>query len=74
MKKEVIEKMAALVTAALGFVAALAWNDAIKEIFKKFFGNADTIGAMLVYSAAKSQKSGYFKFDFKREEKSTEYC
>ncbi|MCF7872026.1 DUF5654 family protein [Candidatus Woesearchaeota archaeon] len=33
MKKEVIEKIAALVTAAFGLVAALAWNDAIKALF-----------------------------------------
>jgi hypothetical protein len=33
MKKEVIEKLAALVTAAFGLVAALAWNDAIKALF-----------------------------------------
>lgn len=33
MKSEVIEKMAALVTAAFGLVAALAWNDAIKALF-----------------------------------------
>lgn len=50
MKKEVIEKIAALVTAALGLAAALAWNDTIKEIFQKFFGNSGTITAMLTYS------------------------
>lgn len=33
MKKEVVEKLAALVTAAFGLVAALAWNDAIKALF-----------------------------------------
>ena len=33
MKKEVIEKLAALLTAAFGLVAALAWNDAIKSLF-----------------------------------------
>lgn len=33
MKKEVIEKLAQLVTAAFGLVAALAWNDAIKALF-----------------------------------------
>jgi hypothetical protein len=33
MKKDVIEKMAALITAAFGLVAALAWNDAIKALF-----------------------------------------
>lgn len=35
MKKEVIEKLAALLTAAFGLVAALAWNDAIKGLFKE---------------------------------------
>ena len=33
MKKDVIEKMAALITVAFGLVAALAWNDAIKALF-----------------------------------------
>lgn len=33
MKKELIEKMTALVTAAFGLIAALAWNDAIKALF-----------------------------------------
>lgn len=34
MKSEVIEKLAGLITAAFGLVAALAWNDAIKALFK----------------------------------------
>lgn len=33
MKREVVEKLAALITAAFGLVAALAWNDAIKSLF-----------------------------------------
>ena len=33
MKKDVMEKLAALLTAAFGLVAALAWNDTIKAIF-----------------------------------------
>ncbi len=33
MKKEVIEKIAILITGAFGLVAALAWNDAIKALF-----------------------------------------
>lgn len=33
MKKEVIDKIAALMTAAFGLIAALAWNDAIKSMF-----------------------------------------
>ncbi|MEM7820368.1 MAG: DUF5654 family protein [Candidatus Aenigmatarchaeota archaeon] len=33
MKKEIIDKIAALMTAAFGLIAALAWNDAIKSLF-----------------------------------------
>lgn len=33
MKKDVIEKIAALLTAAFGLIAALAWNDVIKSLF-----------------------------------------
>jgi len=50
MKKDVIEKLAALVTAAFGLVAALAWNGAIQAIFKNVFGASDSVGAMLVYA------------------------
>ena len=34
LKAEVIEKLAALITAAFGLVAALAWNEAIQSWFK----------------------------------------
>ena len=34
-KKEIIGKMSALLTAAFGLVAALAWNDAIKALFRE---------------------------------------
>jgi hypothetical protein len=50
MKSEVIEKIAALVTAAFGLVAALAWNGAIQAIFKQVFGTAEGVGPMLVYA------------------------
>jgi hypothetical protein len=33
LKYEVLDKLAALITAAFGLVAALAWNDAIKSLF-----------------------------------------
>lgn len=33
MKSEVSEKITALIIAAFGLVAALAWNDAIKALF-----------------------------------------
>jgi len=50
MKKDVIEKLAALITAAFGLVAALAWNGAIQAIFKEVFGASDNISAMLTYA------------------------
>ena len=50
LKQEILDKIAALVTAAFGLVAALAWNDAIKAVFKEIFGTSDAIGPMLAYA------------------------
>ena len=50
MKKEMIEKFAALTTAAFGLVAALAWNDTIKAIFQNIFGEQSTVPAMISYA------------------------
>jgi len=50
LEAEVVEKLAALITAAFGLIAALAWNDAIKAIFAAVFGPAQTIVAMWVYA------------------------
>jgi membrane protein YdbS with pleckstrin-like domain len=50
LKKEVSNKLTALITAAFGLVAALAWNDTIKTLFVTLFGTADNLWAMLVYA------------------------
>lgn len=50
MTNQVIEKLAALITAAFGLVAALAWNDTIRTIFAKIFGEQSSIWAMLTYA------------------------
>ena len=50
MKSEVVDKMAALMTAAFGLVAALAWNGAIQAIFTEMFGEAVGIGPMVGYA------------------------
>lgn len=50
MKPEVVDKFAALITAAFGLVAALAWNGAILAIFKKIFGTTEGIVSMLIYA------------------------
>jgi hypothetical protein len=52
MKKEILEKLATLVTAAFGFVAALAWNTAIQALFRQTFGEQSSIPAMLTYAIA----------------------
>ncbi|HON41436.1 MAG TPA: DUF5654 family protein [Methanoculleus sp.] len=50
LKVEVIDKMAALITAAFGLIAALAWNGAIQELFSIVFGEQSTLVAMFVYA------------------------
>ena len=50
MKIEVIEKLASLLTAAFGLIAALAWNSAIQELFDRYFTGGDTIVALFVYA------------------------
>lgn len=50
MKIEILDKIAALITAAFGLIAALAWNGAIRAIFERLFGSADNITAMIVYA------------------------
>lgn len=50
MKKDVVEKLAALITAAFGLVAALAWNSAIQEAFRLAFGENSGLWAMLTYA------------------------
>lgn len=50
MQKEVIEKIAALITAAFGLIAALAWNEAITEIFRLVFGEQSGVYALIFYA------------------------
>lgn len=51
MRKEVKEKFVALITAAFGLVAALAWNAAIQQTFKDFLGeSSSTLIAMFSYA------------------------
>lgn len=52
LKVQILDKIAALITAAFGLVAALAWNGAILAIFKEIFGEADSIGPMVIYAIA----------------------
>ncbi|OGI43191.1 MAG: hypothetical protein A2593_04860 [Candidatus Moranbacteria bacterium RIFOXYD1_FULL_44_9] len=47
-----VEKVVTLMTGAMGLVAALAWNDAIRKLFERVFGTqgAGDITAMFIYA------------------------
>jgi hypothetical protein len=50
LKLEILEKMTTLVTAGLGLVAALAWNEAIGKLFENIFGKQSNLIAMFGYA------------------------
>jgi multisubunit Na+/H+ antiporter MnhG subunit len=50
LRQDVIKALAALITAAFGLVAALAWNTAIQEIFRVIFGDQSGVLPMLIYA------------------------
>jgi hypothetical protein len=50
LKLEILEKLSGLVTAGLGLVAALAWNDAIQGLFKLIFGEQSNLLAKFLYA------------------------
>ena len=47
-----VEKVVTLMTGAMGLVAALAWNDAIRKLFERVFGTQGSgdITAMFIYA------------------------
>lgn len=49
-KVQLLETFASLITAAFGLVAALAWNEAIKEAVLAVFGTNDNLMGLLVYA------------------------
>lgn len=48
--KMVLQSMIALASAALGLVAALAWNDAIKETIKLLMTDDESLSAKYTYA------------------------
>jgi hypothetical protein len=48
--KMILQSMIALASAALGLVAALAWNDAIKETIKLLMADDDSLSAKYYYA------------------------
>lgn len=49
-REEVLDKFSALITAAFGLVAALAWNGFIQAIFKQIFGSTTGLLPNLAYA------------------------
>jgi len=49
-KVQLLETFASLITAAFGLVAALAWNEAIKQAVAAVFGSSDDLAGLCVYA------------------------
>jgi len=47
-----VDKVVTLMTGAMGLVAALAWNDAIRKLFERIFGTQGSgdVTAMFIYA------------------------
>ena len=46
----IVQSCLALASAALGLVAALAWNDAIKALMKEILGENEGLAALFTYA------------------------
>lgn len=69
---ELVEKMSALITAAFGLVAALAWNSAIQNLFNQFFGESQTVSAQITYAVIVTVIAVYVTFVMGRAKASLE--
>jgi len=49
-KVQILETIAALMTAAFGLIAALAWNEAIKSLIADYFKSGSGTVPLLVYA------------------------
>ena len=45
-----LQTMITLASASFGFVAALAWNEAIQAAIKQVFGTDDSLGGLFLYA------------------------
>ncbi|MBI4425961.1 MAG: hypothetical protein HY567_00085 [Candidatus Kerfeldbacteria bacterium] len=50
VQRDMLKRMIELATSALGLVAALAWNSAIIELFKRIFGDVSGIISLFGYA------------------------
>ena len=50
VRSDVLERVITLVIAALGLIAALAWDEALRQLFDELFGGRDTIWGKISYA------------------------
>lgn len=50
LRELILTNFTALITAAFGLIAALAWNGFIIALFKQIFGTSSTLLPMFVYA------------------------
>ena len=51
LKLEILEKLASLITAGFGLVAALAWNEAIKELISVILPQPSMLLGKIIYAS-----------------------
>lgn len=80
MTSEVLDKIVQLMTVAFGLVAALAWNEAIQELFTIIFGEAGSLAAKFFYAVIVTVvvvfvtiRLGRLSDRIKREEEESEF-
>ncbi len=49
-RNDALDRITVLITSALGFVAALAWNSAVQKLFSVIFGTQSSLAAMFTYA------------------------
>lgn len=52
LRKSFLNRTTILVIGAFSLVAALAWNDAIQNLFKSIFGELNQLWAKFIYALA----------------------
>ena len=50
LRLEILEKLSSLITAGFGLVAALAWNEAIKEVIALILPQPSMVWGKVVYA------------------------
>ena len=75
-----LDKIVQLMTVAFGLVAALAWNEAIQELFTIIFGEAGSLAAKFFYAVIVTVvvvfvtiRLGRLSDRIKREEEESEF-